>query len=333
MPDTLRWGILSTGNIANTFASDLVFDPNATIVAVGSRSQEAADTFGNKHNIPKRYGSYEALADDPDVDVIYIGTPHPFHYDNTLMCLNAGKHVLVEKPIGLSADQARSMITRARNRKLFLMEAMWTRFFPAYRHLKKMIDDDTLGDIRMIRADFSHQGVPVDEEHRLFNLGLGGGALLDIGIYPVAFAFGMAGKPDHITGVATIGKTGVDYQSSMLFNYDNGPMAILSSSMVTASVSEAYVTGTKGVVRIPGNWWQPKALHIKMEGEEERVLPFNYQGNGYQFEAIAINRHLRNGDLESDLMPLAETLQIMETMDKLRSQWGVNYPGEKSTLV
>lgn len=329
MADKLRWGILTTGYIANLFVSDLVHDPDAEVVAVGARKQDSADAFGEKHNIPKRYGSYEEVANDPNVDVIYIGSPHPFHHRHTLMCLEAGKHLLVEKPLALNAGEAREMIDMAWAKDLFMMEAMWTRFFPAFDYLRELLANGSLGDIRMIHADFSHQEVPVDPQHRLFNPELAGGALLDIGIYPVAFAYSMAGTPDEITGAATIGDTGVDYQSSALFNYNSGAIAMLFSSMITASTVGATVSGTGGVVHIPGNWWQPSEIHVRLEGQEPFVKHFDYPGSGYQFEAMAVRQHIHAGDMESNIMPLDESLSITETMDTLRAQWGIVYPAER----
>ncbi len=328
MAEKLHWGILTTGYIANLFVADLAHDPDAEVVAVGARQQESAEAFGEAYNIPKRYGSYEALATDPDVDVIYIGSPHNFHKEHALMCLEAGKPVLVEKPLALNAGEVREMIAKAREKKLFMMEALWTRFFPAYEYLREVLASGAMGTIRMIHADFSHQEVPFDPEHRLFNPGLAGGALLDLGIYPVAFAYSIAGEPDQVTGAATIGETGVDHQSAALFNYGSGAIALLYASMVTASTIGATISGTGGVIQLPGNWWQPSEVHVRLEGQEPMIKRFDYPGSGYQFEAIAVRKHLAAGDSESDMMPLAESLSMAQTMEALRQQWGIVYPDE-----
>lgn len=329
MADSVRWGIIGTGTIAHDFAGDLSLAPNAELVAVGSRRQESAEAFATRFSIPHAHGSYQALADDPNVDVAYIATPHNFHFRDAMMCLEAGKHCLIEKAFTLNAPEARQLIEVARTNGLFLMEAMWTRFFPAFDYLRDLLADEAIGSIEMIRADLSHKS-EIDPTHRLFDPHQGGGALLDIGIYPISFASSVLGKPDTVTGVSYIGETGVDYNSSCLLGYNNGPMAALTFSQTCDAPREALIAGTKGNIRILGRWQQPRQVGLSFgKNGEETVKEFPFDGQGYQFEAIAVGDLILSGRTESELMPLDETLWIMETMDALRQQWGLRYPDEQ----
>jgi predicted dehydrogenase len=337
----IRWGILSTGYIANLFAEGLTALDDATLVAVGSREQTSADVFGEKWNVPHRHGSYEALANDPDVEVIYIGTPHPFHYENTLMCLNAGKHVLVEKPFAMNARQTREMIDLARQKGLFLMEAMWTRYLPAMVQVRKWIADGEIGDIELVRAHFSFM-TDFDPASRLFAPELGGGALLDAGIYPISFAHMILGTPNTVSGIASLGKTGTDDRSAYLFGYDGGKAALLSSGVQLAVPVEADVFGTKGCIKIHEPWLRPRVVTLAkppLPGSDTSLIydgiPFDKQtvhpptrGNGYNYEAAEVGQCIRAGKYESAIMPLDETLAIMGTLDKLRAQWDLTYPDE-----
>lgn len=327
MTDKIRWGILSTGNIAHQFARGLSALPDADLVAVGSRSQESAGAFADEFNIPRRYTNYEALAADPDVDVIYIGTPHPYHAENALLCLNAGKPVLCEKPFALNARQAETVIRRARESGLFLMEAMWTRFTPVFTKVRELIAAGTIGEIRMLTADFGFRA-DFDPAHRLFAPELGGGALLDVGIYPVALASMLFGQPAAIASQVTLGQTGVDEQSAIVFKYDGGQLALLSTAIRTETPQEACIMGTKGMIRIPPSWWMPQKFSLRLQDEAEQVFDLPFEGNGYNYEAAEVMRCLRAGLLESLVMPLDETLATMHTLDAIRAQWGLVYPGE-----
>jgi len=337
----IRWGILSTGYIANLFAEGLTALEDATLVAVGSRGQASADAFGEKWNVPHRYGSYETQDNDPDVEVIYVGTPHPFHYKNTLLCLNAGKHVIVEKPFAMNARQAREMIDLARRKGLFLMEAMWTRFLPAMIQVRKWIADGEIGDVELVRAHFSFM-TDFDPESRLFAPELGGGALLDAGIYPISFAYMILGTPTLVSSTATLGKTGTDDRSAYLFGYDGGKTALLSSGVQLAVPVEADVFGTKGNIKIHEPWLRPVVVTLAKPiapGSETNLIYdgilFDKQtvhpptrGNGYNYEAAEAGECIRAGKHESAIMGLDETLSIMETMDKIRAQWNLTYPDE-----
>ncbi len=337
----IRWGILSTGYIANLFAEGLTALDDATLTAVGSRGQANAEAFGETWNVPHRHGSYEALANDPDIDVIYVGTPHPFHYENTLMCLNAGKHVLVEKPFAMNARQTREMIDLARQKGLFLMEAMWTRFLPAMVQVRKWIADGEIGDVELVRAHFSFM-TDFDPTSRLFAPELGGGALLDAGIYPISFASMILGTPRTVSSTASLGRTGTDDRSAYLFGYDRGQTALLSSGVQLAVPVEADVFGTRGYIKIHEPWLRPRVVTLAKPpapGSESSLIYdgilFDKQtvhpptrGNGYNYEAAEVGQCIRAGKHESAVMPLTETLAIMATLDTIRAQWQLTYPGE-----
>lgn len=322
----LRWGILGLGNIARQFATGLQALPDAQLVAVGSRTQDKADAFGTQFNAPHRHGSYEALANDPDVDAVYIASPHSAHEEDALLCLNAGKAVLCEKPFTINAAQAERVIAKAREKNLFLMEAMWTRFFPLMYRLREMLAKGVIGEPRMLQADFGFRA-GVDPKSRLFNPALGGGGLLDVGVYPISLASMLFGTPALVVGLAHIGETGVDEQAGMVLQYEGGRLAVLSTAARVNTPQDAHILGSEGNIKIPSPWWKPATMTISAGGKSEDVaLP--YESNGYQFEAQEVARCLREGRTESDIMPLDETLEIMRTMDSLRAQWGLKYPME-----
>lgn len=325
MKKVIRWGILGTGNIAKKFAKSLSILPDTRLVAVGSRSEETAKTFADEFGVPHRHANYEALAEDANVDVVYVATPHPFHMDNSILCLMAGRAVLCEKPFTINAGQAEQVINVAKEAKLFLMEAMWTRFLPAIKKVKQWVQQGRIGDVCMLSADFGFRAV-WNPQSRLFNPELGGGALLDIGVYCVSLAsmiFG--GPPSQIVSSAHLGETGVDEQSAMILGYGKGRMAILSCAVTTELATEARIYGTKGSVLIHTPWWRSTAVTISVGGKGKQVVNMPYEGNGYNYEAAEVMRCIRQGRLESDTMRLDETLSIMKTMDQIRAQWGLRY--------
>jgi predicted dehydrogenase len=327
MTDKIRWGILSTGSIAAQFAKALAILPDAELVAVGSRTQTSADAFGERFEIPHRHAGYEALAEDPDVDVIYIGTPHNLHRENTLLCLDAGKAVLCEKPFTINAAEAQEIIEAARAKQLFLMEAMWTRFIPAIREIRRMLADDVIGEPRMVMVEFGFKP-PFELAGRLFNPELGGGALLDLGIYPITLAWLVFGPPQSIVSQASIGSTGVDEQNAIILSYDQGQLAVLASSLQTQTPHEALIFGTKGRIRVHAQWWNPTMFTLSLNDREDQTITIPSAGNGYSYEAAEVMSCLQAGKLESDLMPLDESLAIMQVMDRIRTQWGLRYPME-----
>jgi dihydrodiol dehydrogenase / D-xylose 1-dehydrogenase (NADP) len=327
MANTIRWGILSTGTIAKKFAEGLSVLPDAELVAVGSRSQATANAFGDEYDVDHRHASYKALAQDPGVDVVYVATPHPFHKDNAILCLEAGKAVLCEKPFSINADEAEQVIALARENDLFLMEAMWTRYIPIIVRLRELLAEGAIGEMRMLTADLGFRA-KFDPKGRLFNPDLGGGALLDVGIYPISLASMIFGSPSRIVSLAHMGQTGVDEQEGIVFGYSQGQLAILHAALQASTAVEATLMGTKGRIRVHSPWYYGTALTLSAEGREDETISLPYEGNGYNFEAVEVMRCLRAGRLESDVMPLDETLAIMQTMDKIRAQWDLRYPME-----
>lgn len=328
MSDKIRWGLLGLGTISSKFATGLSFLPDAEIHAVGSRSQAKADEFGAEFGATKAYGSYEALAADPDVDVVYIGTPHNYHMPNTLLCLKAGKHVLCEKPFAVNADEAKAMIDCARENDRFLMDAFWTRFFPGMVKLRQLLADKVIGDVMLVQADFGYRTGQVVPESRIYNPALAGGALLDVGSYCAQLASMIYGRqPGEISSQVTIGSTGVDELSVSIFKYSDYEMATLTTAIRLNTPHEARIMGTGGTISIP-SWWMPSELTVAASGAEPETIRFDNAGNGFNYEAAAVGECIRAGKTESDIMPLDETLAIMQTLDRLRAQWDLRYPFE-----
>lgn len=323
----IKWGILGTGGIASAFARDLAFAKNTEKFAVGSRTKESAAKFAEEHGVSRAYGSYEELVQDPDVDAIYVATPHPFHKDNVLACLRAGKAVLCEKPFTINSGELEEIIQFARDQKLFLMEAMWTRFLPPIVKVKEWIDSGEIGEVLLVKADFGFRA-PWDPEWRLLNPALGGGALLDVGIYPVTFASMIFGtKPEKILSTAHIGETGVDEQFSILMSYPSGKTATLNGAFRIGLTNEAYIHGTEGYIRIP-SFHSAKSAFLYKDGEEVETFNDDRKSAGYAFEIEEVGRCLSQGLLESPVVPLDESLEIMKLMDEIRGQWGLKYPFE-----
>jgi len=327
MGRTCRWGVLGPGRIAGQFARGLAVLDDAELVAVGSRSQENANRFAEEFDVPRRHSSYAELAADPDVDAVYVATPHPAHVENAILCLEAGKAVLCEKPFAVNASQVERMIGVARERGVFLMEAMWTRFLPLLVQVRQWLADGTIGEVRMVKADFGFRS-DLDPQGRLFNPELAGGALLDIGCYTISLASMVFGtQPDRIVSMTHLGETGVDEQSAMIFGYPEGQLAILTCAVRTGIDQDARIYGTEGMIRLPASWWRGTQATL-MVGEEEQTVDLPYDGTGYNCEAAEVMRCLEAGKLESAFMPLDESLAIMQTMDRVREQWGLTYPME-----
>ncbi len=325
--NALRWGILGCGSIARKFATGLQALDDAQLVAVGSRTQDNADAFGNEFNVPTRHSSYEDLAADPLVDAIYVATPHPMHKDNSILCLEHGKAVLCEKPFTVNEAEARELVSVAREKNLFLMEAMWTRFLPVIIEARKRIANGDIGDVRMVSADFGFRA-NVNPEGRLFSPALAGGALLDIGVYTVSLAsMIMGGQPTDIAGGAQIGETGVDEQGAIVFGYgEEGRLALLSCAIRSRTPHDATIIGTDGYIRLLTFWSGTRAILVK--GNNEEVIDAPYEGNGYNCEAAEVAKCVNEGKTESDIMPLDETIAIMNTLDRIRTHWGLKYPME-----
>jgi predicted dehydrogenase len=312
--DVIRWGIISTGGIASTFAADLAHTDSGSAVAVGSRRAASAEAFGERFGIPNRHDTYNALVEDPEVDAVYVGTPHPLHHEDALLALRAGKHVLVEKPFTMNAAEAEELVREARQRGLFLMEAMWARFLPHMREIRRLLADGVLGEIVTVTADHSQWFVQ-DASHRLFAPELGGGALLDLGIYPVSFAHMVLGTPDRVVALADPAFTGVDAQTSILLGYESGAHAALTCTLRALGPTRAAIVGTEGRIEIDGAFYQPTSFSlIPREGESQRMFDPPAEG-GLRHEADEVARCIEAGELESPEMPLDETVSIMRTMD------------------
>jgi predicted dehydrogenase len=326
--EKLQWGILGTGKIAHKFAEALAMLPDAHLAAVGSRSRETADNFGDRWQIPRRHATYEKFMQDDEVDVVYVATPHPLHRENTLGCLRTGKAVLCEKPFAMHAAEAQEMIDLAKEKKLFLMEAMWTRYFPVMRKVRSLLAEGVLGEVRSLLVDFAFHA-EYDPSGRLFNRALGGGALLDLGVYPVSLAsLVFNGPPREIVSLAKLGATGVDEQAAAIFGYADGRQALMTFSFLYDSTSEVHIEGVKGRLRIHTPWWHPDTITWTHGDGREEIICLPYIGNGYAHEAQEVMECLRAGRLESAEMPLEETLNIMKTMDAMRAQWGLRYAAD-----
>lgn len=328
MVQKIRWGVIGAGRISRTFVNDLKLLPGAEIVAVASKSMERAKTFAQEYNLKYFYDSYEELVQNSDVDVIYIGTTNNYHYENMLLCIANNKPVLCEKPFTVNSREAQEAIRCAKEKNVFVMEAMWSRYSPAYLKVRELIQSGVIGKIKFFSADFGFKA-PANPEHRAFNPELAGGGLLDVGIYPISLAFWIFEKlPSKISTIANIGKTGVDEEAAIIFNYDDGAMALLSSAVTVNTRKEAVITGQSGSIIIHEPFFHSKKVTLITESGEKE-FDFTYDGLGYQFEAEHVMDCLRKGKKQSDLLTLSESLSIMQTLDKIRSEWNLVYPFEK----
>ncbi len=326
MDDRIRWGIAATGGIARGFAQGLAETDDAQTVAVASRRAERARDFGVEFDVPHRHASYEDLAADDDVDVVYVATPHSRHEADTLLFLEAGKHVLCEKPFALNRQQAQRMIDTARARGVFVMEAIWSRFLPAYVVLGELLAESAIGVIESVDADFGVQ-FPFDPSHRLFDLALGGGALLDLGIYPLQLASLVLGPPTEVSAVGTLGTTGADEHVAAVLAHETGALATIRAATRVTLACAARISGTGGVIDLPAFMHCPDSVTITTPtGVERRDTPI--VGQGLRYQVGEVHRCLRSGALESPAIPHVETLRLAATMDQIREQIGVHYPGD-----
>jgi dihydrodiol dehydrogenase / D-xylose 1-dehydrogenase (NADP) len=322
-----RWGIIGCGKIAQKFATSLKTIDNAVLYAVASRDGEKAKSFAKTNGAKLWFDNYEMLASHPDVHIIYIATPHSLHYEHTMLAVDYKKHVLCEKPLAINAIQTRKMIQAARNKRVFMMEAMWMRFNPAIRKLVEILNAKIIGEITQIQADFCVE-LPYDKLGRVFNPELGGGAMLDVGVYPLNFAYLVFGEdPIQAESSAKMGETGVDYQSAYMLKYKSGAIAMLSSSVEFNKPNEAWIYGTKGHIHLP-LFYKPQVIHIHMNGGSTETLQIPFVSTGYSYEAEAVMESIEQGRNECALMPLHQTLNVIELMDRFRNSWGFKYPGE-----
>ena len=324
MTDPIRWGIAATGHIAGSFATGLGQLDDAELVAVGSRSAERAEAFGEQHGIPHRHGSLDDLAADPDVDVVYVASPHAVHERDTRLLLAAGKHVLCEKPFALDRLQGVAMVADARSQGVFLMEAMWSRFLPAYGILRDLLAEGRVGDPCLVEADFGFRR-DLDPAHRLFDLALGGGALLDLGIYTVQLVAMVLGHPDGVVAQGHLGDTGVDEQVAAVLHHPGGRLGVVKAAIRTGLSCSARISGTDGWIEVPPFMHAPDHLVVGAAGQTERI-DAPWEGEGLRFQAVEVHRCLRAGLTESPVMPLDETLALAGTLDEIRAQIGLVYP-------
>ncbi|ASA25955.1 Gfo/Idh/MocA family protein [Paenibacillus donghaensis] len=324
----VKWGVLGTGWISHQFVTDLAHAANGVAYAVGSRSLESAEKFATDHGVPVAYATYEELVNDPEVDAVYIGTPHPLHKDNALLALRAGKAVLCEKPFTVNSAELEEIAAYAKHNKLFLMEAMWSRFIPAIAKVREWIAAGRIGEVRLVKADLGFRA-DWNPEGRLLNPKLGGGALLDVGIYPISFASMVLGPhPEQIHSTVHIGETGVDEHFSLLLSYGGGVTASINGGVRLNLLNEAYIFGTEGHIMVPGTLVNPtKAVLHSADGVTE-TFEEQRESIGYAYEAEEVGRCLEAGLTESPVITLDESVAILKLLDRVRGQWGLVYPGE-----
>lgn len=326
MTESIGWGILGPGGIAEMQVADLLQE-GLSVVAVGSRSLASAQTFADRHSIPAAYGSYAELVADPAVDIVYVATPHPFHEEHALLAINAGKHVLIEKPITMNRDQAARVVEAGRAKGVLVLEAMWTRFLPHMVRIRESIAAGELGELRSLVADHG-QLLPSDPAHRINDPALGGGALLDLGIYPISFAHDLFGTPTRTRSSAVFGPTGVDTLASVVLEFEGGCQAIAHFGSDALGPNRASIVGTLGRIDVDGVWYS-RTSFTRYDAKNEIIERFesDYEGRGMQFQAFEAERLIRAGLTESELISLDESVTIMGTLDAIRDDIGLRYPG------
>ncbi len=322
----IRWGILGAGGIAATFAQAVDRHTRAQLVAVGSRNRDRAERFATAHAIPTTHARYSDLVEDPHVDAVYVATPHSEHRAHALLAIAAGKHVLVEKSFTRNAAEAEEVFAAARARGVFVMEAMWTRFLPHVAALHDVIDAGELGEVVNVAADHG-QWFAVDPQHRLFNPALAGGALLDLGVYPVSFAHDILGVPDRVTAVGSLTRTGVDGQVSVVLGYGERAQATLSTTLWAQTPTTAKISGTEGYAHLAGSFYAPTSFRVQRRDGRSWTFDQPIDG-GLQYEAAEVARRVAAGDTQSPRMPWQATLDVLHTLDAARAQIGLRYPGE-----
>ncbi len=326
MADPIRWGIIGPGNITRNFIDGVRATSDAEVLAVGSRDPERARAFAEKWHIPRAYGSYEDLVADPDVDLVYVATPHPMHAPCALLAIEAGKGVMCEKPFTVNAREAQTVVDAAKRKGVFLMEAMWTRFFPLMARLRTIVETGEIGDIQLITADFGFRA-GFNADSRLFSPELAGGGLLDVGVYPISFASMLLGTPNRVSGLAVLGETGVDEAAAITLAYPSGSLASLTTGVRVTTPHLAIVSGTEGSISIPSPWWVPERMTVRRGGATAEYHEPK-RASGFEYEVAEACRCVRLGLTESPILPLDETVAIVDTMDQLRALWGVRYPME-----
>ena len=327
MATRLRWGILGTGWIADLFVKDLLLTGHQ-VAAVGSRTPESAKRFASRHGIAKAHGSYQGLAADPNVDIIYVATPHPLHAQNATMALEGGKHVLIEKPFTINAIEARQVVDLARAKNLVVLEAMWTRFLPHMLRIRDIVASGALGKVYSVIADHTRD-LPDDPAHRLNAMELGGGALLDLGIYPISFAWDILGKPEEIMSMARFKATGADAEVATIFRHAGGALSTSISSSDNGGPNIATILGTQARIDIDTTWYMPTSFRV-IDRQDKVIETYvsKVPGRGMQYQADEIERLVAAGKLAGEILPAEESVAIMGTLDTIRAQIGLKYPSE-----
>ncbi len=327
MDQEIRWGIIGPGKIAHHFAKDLQVVNGGRLTAVASRSLDRARNFADQYGAPHAYGSYTDLLSCPELDVVYIATPHNSHCELSRQCLEAGIPVLCEKPWAVNRLEAEQMVQTARETGVFLMEAIWTRFLPTTQKILALIEDGAIGELEAIKADFGFRA-NFDPQSRLFAAELAGGALLDIGLYPVFLSHLLLGSPTEIQAMARLGKTGVDEDTGMLFKYDGGRLAHLHCTLLANTKTEAFIYGSEATIHWHGRWHEPSSFSVIRPGEGPENFFYDYPSKGYHYETEHVQDCLRQGLTESPLLPLDFSLALTNTLDIVRKQIGLRYPGD-----
>jgi predicted dehydrogenase len=325
MSKTYNWGIIGLGKIAQKFADDLAHVPNAKLHAVASRGLSKAQEFADHYNTPHAYGSYEEILDCQDLDIVYIATPHNLHYQNTMMCLNAGVAVLNEKPFAVNLRQAQEMVMTARQKGVFLMEALWTRYHPSVAKVLEIVNAGTIGQLVHIQADFGFKPV-FDPKSRIFDPELAGGSLLDIGIYPLFISKLLLGHPKTVKAVATPAPTGTDMNCAMALAFENGATASLFSTVNATTDTVATIYGTEGKILMHSRFHETFGITLTLTGRPPQEIPCERLGWGYPYEAMDAQRCLAEGRTENNLWDLQKSLEMMALMDDIRQQCGIVYP-------
>lgn len=328
MAENIRWGIIGPGKIAHKFAQDLLLVEGAVLQGVASRDGEKAREFGQQYGAVECFDSYEALVANPQIDVVYVATPHVFHFEHSMICLEHGKHVLCEKPFGMNAYQVQLMTEKAREQGLFLMEALWSRFIPSVGKVLELIGQDVVGTIEYVRADFGFLG-DTHPQKRVYNKALGGGSLLDVGIYPVFLSLLLQGEPSKIKAMASFSESEVDTVCAMLFDFENGQKAVLESGIIANTPMEAYVYGSNGFIKMHPRFHHSQRLSLCLNGQEEQILDVPYLGNGYFHEIEEVMQCLRSGEKESVKMPHAFSVSLIGLLDRIRKEIGLWYPQDR----
>jgi predicted dehydrogenase len=324
MSKIYKWGIIGPGKIADKFAAAISNIPNAGLYAVASRDATRASQFAEKYHAPKFYGNYQSLANDNEIDAVYIATPHTFHHAHALLCLENGKPVLCEKPMCVNYKSTVEIVNTARRMNTFLMEAMWTRFLPVINKTLELIEDGEIGEIKYVSADFGFNA-PFDSKSRLYDLRLGGGSLLDVGVYPLFLALFLLGKPDAVKSFAHLSATGADETANAILYYKNGSMANILSSIVMHTPLTAEISGTKGIITLQSPWYKGTIVVVEKNDTITNSFSLPYTGNGFEFEIIEVMNCLNKGLTESSLMPLDFSLLLSKVADEICSQCNIRY--------